>query len=46
MNFIEKIINKAKTDKKTIVLPESKDVRILEAASIIVKQGIANIILI
>ncbi|MDD4530308.1 MAG: phosphate acyltransferase, partial [Candidatus Gracilibacteria bacterium] len=46
MNFIEKIINKAKLDKKTIVLPESTDLRILEAAVKIKELLIANIVLI
>jgi phosphate acetyltransferase len=43
---IENIINKAKENIKTIVLPESDDIRILEAASEISKQKIAKLILI
>ena len=31
--FIERIIEQAKADKKTIVLPEGDDVRVQEAAS-------------
>lgn len=46
MDFIEKIKLKAKQNKKTIVLPESMDNRILAAAKIILEEGIANIILI
>ena len=46
MNFIEKIIDKAKKDLKTIVLPESNDRRVLEAAEISLKENIANIIII
>ena len=40
------MIYKAKQNLKTIVLPESEDMRILKAASIAVKEKIANIILI
>ena len=46
MSFIDKIKEKAKKDIKTIVLPESEDVRILEGASKVIKEGFANIILI
>lgn len=46
MSFIEKIKNRAKQDKKTIVLPESMDKRVMEAASKILNEGIANIIII
>lgn len=46
MNFINNIIERAKKDKKTIILPESMDDRVLEAAKIIEKEGIANVILI
>lgn len=46
MNFIEKIKLKAKQNKKTIVLPETMDNRILIAAKIILEEEIANIILI
>lgn len=44
--FLEKIIKRAKEDIKTIVLPESDDIRILKAAAMIQKQAIADIILI
>ena len=46
MSFIENIKNRAKQDKKTIVLPESMDKRVMEAASKILSEGIANIIII
>lgn len=46
MSFIETIKERAKRNIKTIVLPESMDRRVLEAASIILKEDIANIIII
>lgn len=46
MGFIDVIKEKAKTDKKTIILPESMDKRIFEAAETILKEGLANLIII
>ncbi len=46
MNFIETIKERAKKDKKTIVLPESMDRRVVEAACIVNNDGIANVIII
>lgn len=46
MSFLEQIIERAKLDIKTIVLPESTDLRVIKAASMIKKQGIANVVLI
>lgn len=46
MGFIEKIKERAKANKKTIVLPETADMRTLEAAHKILKEDIADIILI
>jgi len=46
MKFLEQIISRAKSDIKTIVLPESTDIRTLKAAAMIQEQGIANIILV
>lgn len=46
MSYIDIIKEKAKADKKTIVLPETTDKRTLIAASDIMKQGIANIIMV
>ncbi len=45
-NFIENIISRAKADKKRIVLPESYDPRVVEAASRLLQREIAEIILI
>lgn len=44
-SFIDSLIDRAKADKKTIVLPEGNDERILEAAQEALAQGIANIII-
>lgn len=46
MSFIEDIKKRAKSNIKTIVLPEANDIRILEAADKVLKEGFANIILI
>lgn len=46
MSFIETIKERAKRDVKTIVLPESMDSRVMEAASKILNEGIANVIII
>ncbi len=46
MDFINEMKIKAKQNLKTIVLPETNDVRTIEAASAILKEGIANLILI
>ena len=37
---------KAKTNKKTIVLPETEDIRTYEAAEAVLKEGTANLILV
>ena len=44
--FLEKTIERAKKDKKTIVLPESMDRRTFEAAEKVLKEDIANIVII
>lgn len=46
MAFIDNIKARAKNDKKTIVLPETSDMRTLEAAHKVLAEGIANVILI
>lgn len=46
MSYIDKIKDRARMDKKTIVLPESNDKRTLLAAAKIMEEGIANIIMI
>lgn len=45
-NFLDKIKDLARTNKKTIVLPEAFDIRTLEATAEILKDGLANIILV
>ena len=46
MGFIDVIKEKAKACKKTIVLPESEDRRTYEAAAQILKEGIADIVIV
>ena len=46
MGFIDSIKQRAKADRKTIVLPETADMRTLQAAHKILDEDIANIILI
>ncbi len=46
MSFIEQIKERAKTEIKTIVLPEATDQRILEAAQIVKNEGYAKVMLI
>ncbi len=46
MNIIDRLKQRAKENKKTIVLPETMDIRVLEAAEIVLKEEIANIILV
>lgn len=46
MGFIEEIKQRAKQNMKTIVLPETEDARTLEAASKILAEGVANIVLV
>lgn len=46
MNFIDKIKAQAKTNIKTIILPETEDVRVLKATEIIIKEKFAKVILI
>ena len=46
MSFIDIIKEKARADRKTIVLPETTDKRTLIAASHIVQEGIADIIMV
>ena len=45
MQLLDSIKQKAKSQNKTIVLPEGVEERTLEAANIILSEGIANIIL-
>ncbi len=46
MSFIDNIKKEAEKEIKTIVLPESEDIRVLEATRIVLEEGFANIILI
>ena len=46
MDFIESIKERARKNIKTIVLPESSDLRVIKAAEIVVKENYAKIILI
>ena len=46
MNFIDRIKERAKSDKKRIVLPESMDKRVIEAAEKIIKEDIAEVVIV
>jgi len=46
VSFIDDIKQKAKAEKKTIVLPESTDIRTLEATEMVLKEKYADIILV
>ncbi|MFA9376586.1 MAG: phosphate acetyltransferase [Lachnotalea sp.] len=46
MGFIDTIKERAKANKQTIVLPETEDRRTYEAVATIVKEGLANVILV
>ncbi len=46
MSFIDVIKERAAKSKKTIVLPESMDVRTYEAAQKVVKEGFADVVLV
>jgi len=46
LSFIENVKQRARACKRTIVLPESLEKRTLDAAAVILKEEIANIILI
>lgn len=46
MGFIDVIKDRARADKKVIVLPESEDRRTYEAAAQIMKEGIADIVIV
>lgn len=43
--FLDRIKERAKTEKKTIVLAEGEELRTVQAADMVLKQGIANVIL-
>lgn len=46
MAFIDDIKERAKNDIKTIVLPETTDIRVLTATDSILKQGFAHVVLV
>ncbi|MBQ7140501.1 MAG: phosphate acetyltransferase [Bacilli bacterium] len=46
MNIIENIKKRAKENKKTIVLPETEDLRTIKAAALVKEEDFANIILV
>jgi len=46
MNFLEQISERAKKDIKTIVLPESSDIRTIKAAAMVQQRGLARIVLV
>ena len=46
MSYIDIIKEKARQDKKTIVMPETNDKRTLIAAAHVLQEGIANIIMV
>lgn len=43
--FLDNMIDRAKTDKQTIVLPEGNDARTLQAAQEVLKLGVADVII-
>ena len=46
MNFIDRIKERAKRDKKRIVLPESMDKRVIEAAEKILREDLAEVVIV
>ena len=46
VTFLEKISERAKKLDKTIVLPETDDIRTLQATAKILERGVAKIILV
>jgi phosphate acetyltransferase len=46
LKFLEQISERAKKDIKTIVLPESSDIRTIRAAAMVLEKGIAKIVLV
>ncbi len=46
MNIMQQMKQKAKSNKKRIVLPEASDLRVIQAASVALQEGLADLILI
>jgi len=44
--FLDRISERARADKKTIVLPETDDMRTIKAASMVLERDIANVVLV
>jgi len=44
--FLDRITQRARENKKTIVLPESTDIRTIKAAAMVLEKGFADIILV
>ncbi len=44
-NFLERIKERAKVEKQTIVLPEGTDIRTIKAADIVLREKIADVII-
>lgn len=44
--FLKRITERAASSKKTIVLPESTDIRTIKATAMILEQGFANVVLV
>lgn len=44
--FLDRITQRAKENKKTIILPESTDIRVIKAAAMVLEQDFANIVLV
>ena len=45
MSLIDKIKEKAKSDLKTVVLPEGEEERTIKAASVIAEQKLAKLVM-
>ncbi len=46
MDFLNSVIERAKKNKKTIVLPEGNDLRTIQATAMILEKQIANVVLV
>ena len=46
MSMMDQLKRRAKENRKTIILPESMDKRIFKAAEVILKEGLADLIII
>ena len=46
MKFLERISERARADRKTIVLPESEDPRVIKSAALVQERDIADIVIV